>query len=148
MTKGHACMHCEHPDWVFGRQLCMHCEHPACASACPTTALNKTELGPVVFDASRCIGCRACMQACPFVIPKYDYNNPAPLIHKCTFCSDRLEVGLKPACATVCPTGAISFGDRDDMIAEAKDRIAKAPGTYIPEIYGLDDHVVAVAEAD
>ena len=69
------------PDWVFGRQLCMHCEHPACASACPTTALTKTALGPVVFNEARCIGCRACMQACPFLIPKYDYENRAPMIH-------------------------------------------------------------------
>ena len=70
------------PDWVFGRQLCMHCEHPACASACPTTALNKTPIGAVVFDEDRCIGCRACMQACPFLIPKYDYDNFAPKIYK------------------------------------------------------------------
>jgi Fe-S-cluster-containing dehydrogenase component len=112
------------PDWVFGRQLCQHCDHPACASACPTTALRKTELGPVVFNANRCIGCRACMQACPFLIPKYDYESRAPLIHKCTFCADRIEAQLKPACAMVCPTGAISFGDRDDMVAEAKRRIA------------------------
>ena len=127
------------PNWVFGRQLCMHCDHPACASACPTTALTKTELGPVVFNSVRCIGCRACMQACPFLIPKYDYENRAPMIHKCTFCADRVETGLKPACATVCPTGAISFGDKADMVAEAKRRIAAAPGTYIPEIYGLDE---------
>ena len=127
------------PNWVFGRQLCMHCDHPACASACPTTALTKTALGPVVFNEARCIGCRACMQACPFLIPKYDYESRAPLIHKCTFCADRVEAGLKPACATVCPTGAISFGDRDDMVAEAKRRIATAPGTYIPEIYGLEE---------
>ena len=120
------------PDWVFGRQLCMHCEHPACASACPTNAMFKTDLGPVVFDESRCIGCRACMQACPFIIPKYDYENFAPKIHKCTFCADRLEVGLEPACATVCPTGAISFGDRDDMVVEAKRRIAAAPDQLYP----------------
>jgi formate dehydrogenase iron-sulfur subunit len=129
----------EKPDWVFGRQLCMHCEQPACASACPTTAMFKTDLGPVVFDESRCIGCRACMQACPFIIPKYDYESFAPKIHKCTFCADRLEVGLEPACAKVCPTGAITFGDRDDMVVEAKRRIAEAPGTYIPEIYGLEE---------
>ena len=115
------------PDWVFGRQLCMHCEHPACASACPTTALTKTALGPVVFNEARCIGCRACMQACPFLIPKYDYENRAPMIPKCTFCADRIEAGLKPACATVCPPSAISFGDRDDMVVEAKRRIATAP---------------------
>ena len=127
------------PDWVFGRQLCMHCEKPACASACPTTAMFKTDLGPVVFDESRCIGCRACMQACPFIIPKYDYESFAPKIHKCTFCADRLEAELKPACATVCPTGAISFGDRDDMVTEAKRRIAASPTSYIPEIYGLEE---------
>ena len=126
------------PDWVFGRQLCMHCEHPACASACPTTALTKTALGPVVFNEARCIGCRACMQACPFLIPKYDYENRAPMIHKCTFCADRIEAGLKPACATV-PTERHWGHDRDDMVAEAKRRIATAPGTYIPEIYGLDE---------
>ena len=110
----------------------MHCEQPACASACPTTAMFKTDLGPVVFDESRCIGCRACMQACPFIIPKYDYESFAPKIHKCTFCADRLEVGLDPACAKVCPTGAISFGDRDDMVVEAKRRIAEAPGHLYP----------------
>jgi formate dehydrogenase iron-sulfur subunit len=93
----------------------------------------------VVFNSNRCIGCRACMQACPFLIPKYDYESRAPLIHKCTFCADRIEAGLKPACATVCPTGAISFGDKADMVVEAKRRIATAPGTYIPEIYGLEE---------
>ena len=133
------------PDWVFGRQLCMHCDQPACASACPTTALYKTPLGPVVFDESRCIGCRACMQACPFIIPKYDYENFAPKIHKCTFCADRLEVGLEPACAKVCLTDAITFGDRDAMVTEAKRRIATAPGTYIPEIYGPKRSAVPVS---
>src|SRR5436190_1997070 len=92
----------------------------------------------MIQDNTRCIGCRACMQACPFIIPKYDYESFAPKIHKCTFCADRLEVGLEPACAKVCPTGAITFGDRDDMVVEAKRRIAEAPGTYIPEIYGLE----------
>jgi formate dehydrogenase iron-sulfur subunit len=79
------------------------------------------------------------MQACPFLIPKYDYDSRAPLIHKCTFCADRVEAGLAPACATVCPTDAISFGDKADMVAEAKRRIAAAPGVYIPQIYGLDE---------
>ena len=127
------------PDWVFGRLLCMHCLEPACASACPTTALTKTPDGPVVFNSWRCIGCRYCMQACPFVVPKFDFDSVVPAIHKCTFCADRLSVGKDPACAQVCPTGAITFGDRDDMVKEARKRIAEAPGTYIPHIYGLEE---------
>ena len=93
----------------------------------------------MIQDNTRCIGCRACMQACPFLIPKYDYENWNPKIHKCTFCADRVQAGLKPACVTVCPTAAISFGDREEMVAEAKRRIATAPGTYIPHIYGLEE---------
>jgi formate dehydrogenase iron-sulfur subunit len=127
------------PDWVFGRLLCMHCLEPACASACPTSALQKTPDGPVVFNSWRCIGCRYCMQACPFVVPKFDFNRVVPAIHKCTFCADRIQVGRDPACAQVCPTGAITFGDRDDMVKEARRRIASAPGSYVPHIYGLDE---------
>src|ERR1044072_295772 len=133
------------PNWVFGRQLCMHCDHPACASACPTTALSRTSLGPVVFNSTRFIGCGACMQACPFLIPKYDYESRAPLIHKCTFCADRIEAQLKPACATAGPTGAIGCGGGEERGAEPTRRIPPAPGTYIPEIYGLDE-VGVVAE--
>ena len=123
-------------EWVFGRQLCMHCAHPACVSACPTGALQKLANGAVELEEWRCIGCRYCMQACPFVIPKFNYDSPFPKIHKCTFCSDRLAADLEPACAKVCPTHAIEFGDRDDMLAEAKRRIADAPGRYVPHVYG------------
>ena len=123
-------------EWVFGRQLCMHCVEPACASVCPTAALTKTEAGPVVLNETRCIGCRYCMQACPFIIPKYNYDSLAPKISKCTFCYDRVDDGLKPACATVCPTEAISFGDRDEMLAEAKQRIVNDPTRYVPHVYG------------
>ena len=130
----------EEREWVFGRQLCMHCVEPACVSVCPTNALTKHEDGPVVFDEFRCIGCRYCIQACPFQIPKYDYDMGIfPKVHKCTFCSDRIEVGLEPACAKVCPTDAIEFGEREDMIAEAERRIASAPGYYEPHIYGKDE---------
>ena len=128
-----------HPDWVFGRQLCMHCLEPACASACPTTALTKSPDGPVVFNSWRCIGCRYCMQACPFVVPKFDFDRVVPAIHKCTFCADRIQVGREPACAQVCPTGAITFGEREDMVKEARQRIASAPSRYIPHIYGLNE---------
>lgn len=126
-------------EWVFGRQLCMHCDKPACVSACPTNALTKHEDGPVVFDEWRCIGCRYCMQACPFMIPKYDYDSFFPKIHKCTFCADRVTEGLDPACAKVCPTDAIVYGEREDMIAEAERRIAQAPSSYVPHIYGKDE---------
>ncbi|MBW1884839.1 MAG: 4Fe-4S dicluster domain-containing protein [Deltaproteobacteria bacterium] len=123
-------------EWVFGRQLCMHCTEPACVSVCPTGALQKLANGPVELTEWRCIGCRYCIQACPFVIPKTNFDSPFPKIHKCTMCSDRLAADLEPACATVCPTHAIEFGDRDDMLAESKRRIADSPGRYVPHVYG------------
>jgi formate dehydrogenase iron-sulfur subunit len=123
-------------EWVFGRLQCLHCLEPACVSVCPTGALSKGELGSVDLDKWRCIGCRYCVQACPFTIPKFDFDSALPEIHKCTFCSDRLAADLEPACATVCPTNAIEFGDRDEMLTEAKRRISDAPGRYVPHIYG------------
>lgn len=129
----------EREQWVFGRLLCMHCDEPACAAVCPTKALKKTPEGPVEFTEWRCIGCRYCMQACPFIVPKYDYDSFFPKIHKCTFCGDRLKEGLEPACAKVCPTDAITFGDKAEMIAEAERRVAQGPGDYVSEIYGKDE---------
>jgi formate dehydrogenase iron-sulfur subunit len=131
--------HAGQPDWVFGRLMCMHCLEPACAAACPTHALSKTPEGPVVFDSWRCIGCRYCMQACPFVVPKFDFDRVVPAIHKCTFCADRIQVGREPACSQVCPTDAIVFGEREAIVSEAKRRLASAPGTYVPHIYGLTE---------
>ena len=126
----------ESADWVFGRKLCMHCLEPACASVCPTAALQKTELGPVVLVDDRCIGCRYCMLACPFQVPKYQYDAISPKVSKCTMCYDRVSNNLEPACAAVCPTDAITFGDRDDMVAEAHARIVGSPSSYVPHVYG------------
>ena len=124
---------------VFVKQQCMHCVDPACVSACPVGALQKLDSGPVVYDCTRCIGCRYCMVACPFGIPKFEWEEPLPRIRKCTFCVDRQEDGLEPACAAACPTGALTFGDRDALITEAEARIQADPDHYFHHIYGKDE---------
>jgi formate dehydrogenase iron-sulfur subunit len=126
-------------DERFVRRMCMHCQSPTCASVCPVGALEKTALGPVVYHGDRCIGCRYCMQACPFNIPKYQWSELWPLVRKCTMCADRLAQGLPTACAEACPAEATVFGDREELIALAKSRIAEDPETYIDHIYGLDE---------
>jgi len=122
--------------WIFPKRQCMHCLHPACVSACPVQALHKLDSGPVVYDAGKCIGCRYCMVACPFSVPRIDFGEFLPEITKCTFCADRQSEGMEPACVKACPTDALVFGKRDELIAEAKARIAKRPDKYVNHIYG------------
>jgi formate dehydrogenase iron-sulfur subunit len=124
---------------VFVKRQCMHCVDPACVSACPVGALQKQDDGAVTYDCTRCIGCRYCMVACPFGIPKFEWEEPLPRIRKCTFCMDRQADGLAPACATVCPTGALTFGEREALIAEAQTRIEANPDAYVDHIYGKDE---------
>lgn len=119
----------------FVKANCMHCIEPACTSVCPVAALQKTDSGPVVYHAERCIGCRYCMAACPFSIPKAQWYSNSPKIQKCDFCADRLANGEQPACADACPTGAIGFGSRKDMLAVAKGRIADTE-RYVNYVYG------------
>jgi len=107
--------------------------------ACPVGALQKTPDGPVVYDDNKCFGCRYCMVVCPFGIPNFEWDKPLPWIRKCTFCADRQGGGLKPACVTTCPSGALEFGERDDLIAEARERIAATPGRYVDHIYGENE---------
>lgn len=122
---------------VAVRRQCMHCLEPACASVCPVGALHKTAEGPVVYDESRCIGCRYCMVGCPFGVPKYEWSKQLPTVKKCLFCFEsRQAKGQQPACAAACPTGATQFGDRDELLAEARRRMAENPGRYVPRIYG------------
>jgi len=121
------------------RRLCMNCLDPTCVSVCPVAALQKTAAGPVTYDESRCIGCRYCMMACPFSVPKYEWNSLLPRVRKCDMCSDRVAAGKQTACAEACPTGATKFGERNELIAEAKDRIAKNPAQYVDHIYGLNE---------
>ena len=123
-------------EWVFGRRQCFHCNEPACAAACPVGALQKTAQGPVVYDSSRCIGCRYCQIVCPFNAPRFEWNKRVPLIKKCDLCADRIARGDKPACTATCPTGALSFGDRKTLLAEALARIKNHPDRYVNHVYG------------
>jgi formate dehydrogenase iron-sulfur subunit len=121
----------------FMRRMCMNCEEPACVSVCPVGALEKTPLGPVAYDAHKCMGCRYCMAACPFSVPKYEWDNIlTPKIRKCTMCSDRVAAGLQTACADICPTGATKFGDRDELLEEAKKRVRDNPANYLNHVFG------------
>jgi len=126
-------------DDKFMRRLCMHCEKPACASVCPVGAFHKTIEGPVVYDVWKCIGCRYCMVACVFAQPKYEWQSLNPRVRKCIMCPDRVVAGKPTACAEICPTGATKFGERDDLINEAKDRIRQNPSNYLNRIYGLNE---------
>jgi formate dehydrogenase iron-sulfur subunit len=123
----------------FMRRLCMNCSDPACASVCPVAALRKTADGPVIYEESRCMGCRYCMVACPFGVPKYEWGKLAPRVRKCTMCAERVLAGKATACAEICPTGATKFGERDELIEEARKRIHENPSAYVNHIYGLNE---------
>jgi formate dehydrogenase iron-sulfur subunit len=118
---------------------CMHCQDPSCASVCPVGAFTKTAEGPVTYDADKCMGCRYCMQACPFDVPKYQWGSVNPKVTKCDMCRERILKGDKPACVAACPTGARTFGPLNEIIDEAKKRVRENPQTYYSEIYGLKE---------
>jgi Fe-S-cluster-containing dehydrogenase component len=122
------------PVFRFVKTQCMHCEEPACVSSCFAAALNKLSQGPVIYDQSRCVGCRYCMLSCPFDIPRYDWKKVFPGVRKCQMCPTRVANDMLPACVSACPTGALTFGNREDLLVEAKDRIQN--GDYINHIYG------------
>jgi len=125
----------KYPGYI--KTQCMHCNRPACVSACIVGALTKCEHGPVSYDASKCIGCRYCMVACPFQIPAYEYEEVVtPRVMKCNFCSDRVHDGKRPACVEACPAEALTFGKRSDLLALAHSRISHNPGRYFDHVYG------------
>lgn len=129
-------------EWVFGKKQCMHCLEPACVSACPVSTLEKVKdengnaLGPVVYHKHKCLGCRYCMLACPFLVPRFEFDTWNPYITKCRMCFERQQEGEIPACAKACPTGAITFGDRDELLREAWRRIKTDPSKYVHHVYG------------
>jgi len=121
--------------WRFAKKQCLHCEEPACASSCLVGALRKTEEGPVVYYPDLCVGCRYCMIACPFGIPKYEWDKSFPEVSKCQMCSSRLAKNEAPACVSVCPNGVMKFGDSEQMLKDARATIA-SDKRYIKHIYG------------
>jgi formate dehydrogenase iron-sulfur subunit len=126
----------EEHDGVYVRRLCQHCVEPTCVSVCPVGAFTKTPEGPVLYDENKCIGCRYCMQACPFQVPRYEWGSTFPRVQKCVLCYTRIKQGLQTACAEACPTGATKFGNRDDLLREAIERIKADPTKYVNRIYG------------
>lgn len=124
--------------FVYTKANCLHCLEPACASACLVGALNRQPNGAVTYDAAKCMGCRYCMVACPFGIPAYDYHDPlTPQVRKCTFCFDRIsKEGGAPACVSICPNDALTFGRRDALVKLAHERIQSRPGEYVDHVYG------------
>jgi formate dehydrogenase iron-sulfur subunit len=148
------------PVWVFVKRQCMHCTDMYCAYVCAPEVFRKTPSGMVACRPDQCIGCAACIDACPFQVPAIDYWNVAtPQIRKCSFCLERQESKHEeaeidgkplspsalsrhekslrtPACAKACPTGAILFGDREQLLREAKRRIAARPERYVDHVYG------------
>ncbi|MBO8138696.1 MAG: 4Fe-4S dicluster domain-containing protein [Desulfotomaculum sp.] len=123
------------PVWRFVKQQCLHCEEPACASACFARAFQKTEEGPVIYYPHLCVGCRYCMLACPFDIPKYQWEKSFPLVTKCQMCSGKVAEGEAPACVSVCPTNVMTFGERDELLALARKTI-ESDSRYVKHIYG------------
>ncbi|MBV4545759.1 formate dehydrogenase subunit beta [Pseudomonas triticicola] len=152
-------------EWLIRKDGCMHCAEPGCLAACPSPgAIIQHANGIVDFDQDHCIGCGYCITGCPFNIPRISQKDHKA--YKCTLCSDRVAVGLEPACVKTCPTGAIVFGTKEDMKEHAAERIvdlksrgfenaglydpAGVGGTHVmyvlhhadtPKIYaGLPDH--------
>lgn len=124
------------PVWSFVRDQCLHCKNPACVSVCPVSALKKSADGPVVYNYDKCIGCRYCMMACPFQIPKYEWESTSPWIQKCSFCSERIKDGMIPSCIKTCPTQTMFYGDSSEVLSEAEKRLKSNPGKYVNHIYG------------
>jgi len=120
----------------FARKSCMHCLEPSCVSACLVGGLTQTEEGAVIYDADKCIGCRYCMLACPFHIPRYEWSATVPFVRKCSLCFTRLKKGEIPACVEACPNQALEFGEREDLLEIARSRSNKDPSKYISHIWG------------
>lgn len=128
---------------------CNHCDNPPCVRICPVTAMYQRVDGIVEFDKDVCIGCKACMQACPYDAIHIDPETRTAA--KCHYCSHRVDIGLEPACAVVCPTHAIVAGDLDDPMSEiaklvqsAKTTVRKPEQGTAPKVLYIDGDDVAL----
>ncbi len=109
--------------WLILKDGCMHCQDPGCLKACPAPgAIVQYSNGIVDFQQDQCIGCGYCIAGCPFHVPRLSGKDSK--VYKCTLCSDRIAVGLEPACVKACPTGAIGFGSKEAMLFQAEHRLA------------------------
>lgn len=107
--------------WLFRKEQCLHCSQATCMIVCPAPgAIVRTKEGAVVFHPEKCIGCRHCVNLCPFQIPRFDHKTGKAT--KCHLCHDRLEKGQEPFCVHICPTGSLRFGDRHLLLKEAQER--------------------------
>jgi formate dehydrogenase iron-sulfur subunit len=127
--------------WLFVNRRCMHCADAGCIKVCPSAgALYHTEEGLVAYNQDKCIECHYCVNGCPFDVPRYDAKRK---VTKCHACTDRVQNGMTPACVKGCSTGAMQFGDRDDLIAGAKAKGQKIYGENdldgLGVLYILDD---------
>lgn len=133
-------LHEDGPERSFFKAQCMQCIDPACAGACMLGALKKGQYGIVTYNVDLCVGCRYCQVACPFNVPKFEWaNRYTPKIVKCELCRHRLAEGRQPACTEVCPRGAVIFGTRAELLAEARRRLSANPARYVNKIYGETD---------
>jgi formate dehydrogenase iron-sulfur subunit len=138
-------------EWLIRKDGCMHCADPGCLKACPAPgAIVQYSNGIVDFHQENCIGCGYCIAGCPFNVPRISKKDSKA--YKCTLCSDRVSVGLEPACVKTCPTGAIVFGSKEDMVQHAEERIGdlkergfKNAGLYDPKGVG-GTHVMYVLQ--
>ncbi len=138
-------------EWLIRKDGCMHCDDPGCLKACPAPgAIVKYRNGIVDFISEHCIGCGNCVTGCPFDVPRISQQDNKA--YKCSLCSDRVTVGLEPACVKACPTGAIRFGTKADMkdyaeerLVDLKERGYQQAGLYDPPGVG-GTHVMYVLQ--
>ena len=119
--------------WLMMSDVCKHCANAPCLDACPTGAIFRTEFDTVVVQQDICNGCGYCVPACPFGVVELDEEDGKA--HKCTLCYDRLKGGLEPACAKVCPTESIQFGELEELDSKARRRVADLHGRGVPDAY-------------